>query len=427
MARILSMVFVMIILFAISLGMSIAIGFWSAVFFALAMFFVIYYHIMFQIAESIIPAANPDDKQEISTRFNVLLGYSLNLQYPCIIVTDHAGQKYEARIEGDIKNRYGMPGMIWARSYHAVGLKKGPLFSRIAGPGIIFTERFEEIEKVIDLRRQSRFCDIEGITEKGVPFIATLRTAFMVDNREWDRETYYKLYSANPLLRDGKKLDHNEGAYPYSRARIRAIIRTRGINSESSNVEEWDDDVMDQIVEEAHHVLSERDVDSFWDPQNKNEGASALTEISDEIKTRAADRLQKQGILLLMTRITSFQFPKSKGEKSEDAVLNRQIDIWVKRKMREIDQSDADADAEAKLEEERARAEDEIEKLNMFNEILLEEAADKTTRRKVVAVRLLAALKQIAKESIENPAAFQGNLDSLLRAQFTNLKRDLKK
>jgi len=78
---------------------------------------------------------------------------------------------------------------------------------------------------VVDLRTQLRSSEIDAVSKDGNPFKAILFSAFAIDRQEWSVAELHRLQNANPILKDGKELDHNLGSFPYSQARVRAATQ----------------------------------------------------------------------------------------------------------------------------------------------------------------------------------------------------------
>jgi len=356
---------------------------------------------MYQFAQVIIPFANPDDKKEAKKHFWVLFWYSWGFQYPFWVVTDHAGRQIEQRISGKFIKPYGAPGMICADSHHAIGITAGYEFSRVAGPGIAFTDRYERPFKIIDLRTQVRNREIQALTKDGVQFKVRLAAAFSVDREDWSPELYNNLSKSNPGLKDAMNTDHAIGVYPFSSKRIREVIAFGAKNSPVDTEfpeTNWDDLILNKIEPIASQVLSQRDLNELWTPRNTAEGSCATAEISEEIFNKAHDRLRKRGIRLYASRIVDFRFTKDDGT-DDDEIPKQQLEVWSthwKNKARQIIE---EAKSTAALEEKKVRAE-----ITRARFEILKEVRDPEVARKLAALRIVTAVENLDKREPNHPS-----------------------
>ncbi|PIP35831.1 MAG: hypothetical protein COX20_09225 [Desulfobacterales bacterium CG23_combo_of_CG06-09_8_20_14_all_52_9] len=384
----------------------------------------IYYYTLYRIALVVVPTSRPEDGQEKQQRFLVLLSYTWGLQLPILIAADHAGRQIDSRIKGDFTRKLGIPGMVWTRSYQPVGITAGIVFRRVDGPGVVFTGFLERPFEVVDLRTQLRTSTIEAVSKDGIPFKAVVFTAFAIDRTEWTREHYDELRRVNPSLRGGRTLDYTKGSYPFSRVRVRAALSTTGVNTTPSDPATpaiyWDDRVLNQIEEAARHVLSQRNLDELWQPEDDRPGASALHEIADAIKDRVSTSLQASGVRLFTARIVDFSFTEekkeaekreeqvkkekeeSKSDMKEDEVTEQQLATWSIDWKRQRAEVLADGEAEAERLQQEARAYAHSVLLTSIAEGLQQtRSLDPALPSYVIAMRFIGALEQLVKQQPE--------------------------
>ena len=171
-----------------------------------------------------------------------------------------------------------------------------------------------------------------------------------------------------------------------------------------------------QIEKTAREVLSERRLDSLWQPEIDRDGASAMDEIAVKIRQRCSDELRQRGVLLHASRIVNLEFLEKEVTKiaeqanvgnaetnitheklQQDQVEKKQISSWSADWQRIAAQTRAEGKAHADLLMQEARAYAYTNLLTAFAEGM-EEARllDPKLPRYVVAVRFIGALEKIS-------------------------------
>jgi len=378
---------------------------------------IFYYYFLIRVALAVVPTSNaPRSWRERFLRARYFFFYVWGLQCPAWVVDGSTGKIAETRIKGDQSRAWAAPGFIWAYSHHVVGLTTGINFSRVEGPGTIFTRANEHpIEGIVDLRPQSRTSWIDVVSSDGIPFKAHLSTSFAVDKENWGRELYLRLVKENNLLKGAMTPDYTEGSFPFSRQRIRALLSSTGIRSSmikkvieseiakknpdsmtskktleleankksfesdatrktsqseptkktsknektdkpvDSETTFWDEIVLYHVEKAASEVLSQRRFDEIWLPADDHEGVSAADDIAEAIKSLGYFDLLLRGIRLYSCRLEDFQFERDKVIKTGQ-VERQQIAAWQADWQRDTLQIRAQGNAEAELLRQEARA-----------------------------------------------------------------------
>ena len=313
-------------------------------------------HAMDKLAQVVLPAASPEDKNEKWLKTRAYRKYMLGIQYPFRVATKKAGRDLDERVPGDPTNDFGVPGIVWTWSHQVVGLSRGVEFDRVDGPGTIFTNLFEAPIALIDLRTQLRTSTIEAVTKDGMKVPAVVFMAFAIDKDKWPKADWPKAFASRirHLFPDNLELDHAQGSYPYSSSRVRSILSTAGINTVTQDGERpevyWDEWVVKQVERAAREVLSERSLDELWRPRNDGPGVSALDEMSQSLRGLIAPKLTEVGVNLFAARIVNFQF-------DEDSQVARQnIKTWSTYWQQQVVEAQADAEAIYREEIEKAHA-----------------------------------------------------------------------
>ena len=106
----------------------------------------------------------------------------LNTQYDWMVVSD--GQIKKTREKGVMK-WLGGPGKIIVEPGNAVVLQRGGQFTRVCGPGVHLTKRFEMIREVFDLRPHFKVSLVENvITKDRIPLTIELGMGYRIKPAE---------------------------------------------------------------------------------------------------------------------------------------------------------------------------------------------------------------------------------------------------
>jgi len=88
--------------------------------------------------------------------------------------------KIDEKYENTLLARLGGPGNAIVYNDSAVFLERFGRFTRVAGPGRIFLQRFERIHEVLDLRPQERTQEGGGLTKDGIPVKTEVQVRFQL-------------------------------------------------------------------------------------------------------------------------------------------------------------------------------------------------------------------------------------------------------
>jgi hypothetical protein len=329
---------------------------WVGILFVSLPILWIFWHVLGKVAQVLLPASDPDDKNENRQRTMAFIRYLLGVQFPFKVAKSRVTREFEERISGDPTNDYGRPGVVWTWPHQVAGLSRGVQFNKVDGPGTIFTDVFESPIALVDLRTQLRTTAIEAVTLDGMQVPAVVFMAFAIDREKWPKEGWSKAHFAQIKYRmtGSSELDHTQGSYPYSAGRVRAAIGKSSINSSPADGERtdvyWDEWVVKQVEEAAREALIARSLDELWRPRNDDLGVSALDEMAAAIKDIAGPRLEEAGIQLFGARIVNFEF------KEDSPIRAQNIMTWSTFWEQQITEAEADAEAIYREEIEKAHA-----------------------------------------------------------------------
>lgn len=160
-------------------------------------------------------------------------------------------------------------------------------------------------------------------------------------------------------MENGIEIDHRDGDIPYSSGRIRSILRRSGINNPLQNEKRefyWNEWVEKQIEEATRKIVSERNLDNMWRPQNDGRGVSAFEEMSELIKKILVTKLLEVGINLYRTQIINYDL------QNRNLIVNQNISSWCSYWEQQI------ANTNSEIE---SIIHNEIEKAKIFSRSLL--------------------------------------------------------
>jgi hypothetical protein len=373
---------------------------WVGVIFISVPILLIFFHVIDKVAQVIMPASNPEEKSERWKKTVAFLAYVLGTQYPFWVASNKASRGLDERIAGNPTNDLGKPGIVWTWPHQVVGLSRGIEFNKVDGPGTIYTDMFESPVALIDLRTQLRVSVVDAITKDGLKVPAVVFMAFAIDRDKWPKDGWSKADFSGIKYRIGGNpgLDHPQGSYPYSSTRVRAAIKTAGINTSIQDGEKpefyWDEWVLKQIEQATREVLADRSMDELWRPNNDGPGISALDEIAEALKDLLTPRLEEIGVQLFVARIVNYDF----GDDSH--VARQNIKTWSTYWEQQITAAHADAEAIYREEIENAHAFSKSVLLDSIAEsISVARNIDINLPRHVIAQYYVHALEEYVKKA----------------------------
>jgi len=313
----------------------------------------IYLYIIYKVAQVILPASNPEDKQEAWKKMRIFLAYLLGVQHPIWIAESKTGRTFEKPVvEGNAGNEMGKHGIVWTWSHQVAAIAKGAELNRIEGPGLIFTELRESPTTLIDLRMQSRISTVHAVTKDGMDVSTVVFTAFVIDRRNSITlvPSKHKHGNENAFI-----IDHTEGSFPYSAGRIRSVLSTAGIVHPRLGETEkpdffWDEWVVKQVEYVTRQVVAERSLDELWHPQHDDLGASALNEIANRLQELLSPQLAEVGVHLITVRIVNYELPE------QHKIIEQNLNTWKSYWEQQITETKADIEMIYREEIEKAHA-----------------------------------------------------------------------
>lgn len=409
-------------------------GGWTGMIIASTPALGVFYFFLYKLTDVIFPSSVPDDKEELKRKFTAFVWYIWSFQYPFWQATSSATRESAQQIKGNNIKSFGKPGLIWTHTHQVVARSTGINFSRIDGPGLMFTGKTERPVALVDLRTQLRPTPFSAITKEGIALKAFIFISFQISREpwhDWDRDKKHEVWRINPILQKGMAVDSNlESNFPYAKARVQAALSAAKINSASNEdaIDEhhWDEEAVQRVLREAELVLAERSFEELWHPkENDGRGSSALDEIGLIINQRATPELEKMGVKLFGSRVVNYII-------DEDTPLYQQLQqSWVSKWEARIAKTQFDG----KIASEKARLKARMTSRSLFLETItstLQEAKSKNVDigllRQLTTLNFISTLERLLESSAtQNPDEQTARIAAWGSFHFANDSGDEKK
>ncbi len=327
---------------------------------------------LFFLAHYILPPQEgiPDLQRKA---FRSLLTFALGTNYPYYVIEDWKREEPEPRVAGNsFRQFFAGPGIIITSCDHVVAIFNGLKFKRISPPGLTFTERYERIHTIVDLRPQLRAFTVKAETKDGIPVKVLTFVPFRVD--AGDRQP---------------QLGHS---YPFDEdAVFRAVYEqpvehkwkrdADGRATEDQDLVPWDELVPIIAPPLLKEIIVEYTCDGLCAPGDPR------SEIKQKFKKRITEEMEPCGIQVIGGGISNIV-------PADESVIEQRIRSWKadwKRKI-EIELGKGEAEVARQLESVRSQA--QIKVMRDIARILTDEA----TSEKVIALRLIEAIEEMTYE-----------------------------
>jgi len=305
--------------------------------------------------------------------FRSLLTFTLGTNYPYYVIEDWKKEPLEPRVDDNISGQFfAGPGIVITSCDHLVTLFDGLKFSGVKAPGLTFTDIFERIHAVVDLRPQLRAFPVKAETKDGIPVTMFAFTPFRIDA--------------------GERQPRLGASYPFhERAVFRAV-------HEQPIEHEWGRDDDGQATEKQDKVPWDELAPRIAPPLLKDiiveytcDELCAPGDPRTEIKQKFGERIAKE---MESCRIQVMGGGISNIVPADENVVKQRIENWKadwKRKI-EIELGKGEAEVARQLESVRTQA--QIKVMRDVARILTDEAMSE----KVIALRLVEAMEEMTSE-----------------------------
>jgi regulator of protease activity HflC (stomatin/prohibitin superfamily) len=241
----------------------------------------------------------------------LLLSMFLHTNYPYYIVED--GEIKQSKPQG-LLPLLGGPGKVIIKPYNAVVFERGGEVTRIEGPGLITTGRFELPKEVVDLRKQSVSWTTEQLlTKDHVPLVFHCGVSFRIEQaKETGRQ------SRDNIPPEQDKRDVISGDYKvYKDTLRRAVYETTKAG--------WQATTKGATESQLLQLVREYPLEAFYKLQQGHliQEESIIDKIVQETLARVKKISPIWGVTVSSFRIKSFEAPEDIQEKL--------LEMWAAR------------------------------------------------------------------------------------------------
>jgi regulator of protease activity HflC (stomatin/prohibitin superfamily) len=202
----------------------------------------------------------------------------------------------------------GGPGIVVIKPYNAVVFERGGEITRIEGPGLVLTERFEMHKKIFDLRKQwIPWRTEELLTRDHVPLRFNCGVGFRIESAQ---ETARQIKGPLPEHLGGNFPDLISGDYKvYQHTLYRALYETTEAGWQKTT----------QAVTETVllNIVREYTLEEFYrlEAGKLAQDESIMAKIVHETMERTKEITHTWGVTVTAFKITNFEAPREVREK----------------------------------------------------------------------------------------------------------------
>lgn len=200
--------------------------------------------------------------------------------------------------------RLGAPGIVIIDNGAAVVFERSGRFTRVHGPGIAFTQRFEKIYRIVDLR--PRICQGE---------IKNIQTR---DGWTFDVQLYVSLQVATGF-------DRNTGKYIYNEGDILNLVYGGGYIYIDSEEIDSDGQILGLVDYHLRKIATEWTIEDIIPLKH---------ELFTRVQDRAADAAQAIGIRLAAINVVDVALPPA-AQQVQQAVTERETIVAIAQGLQE--------------------------------------------------------------------------------------------
>lgn len=284
--------------------------------------------------------------------------------------------------------RVGGPVRVIVNSGHAVVTETNGRFIRVLGSGLHFLERFEYPYAVVDVRPQERAADgVGAITRDGFEVKFEVSVTFQIST--------------------GAQAPTRQQPFPFDNDAVRNAAYTQ-TNLGEGLIGNWDSLPLTITVGQLQSIVSEYRLDQLVLPESTGIDMHLL--LKTEMEKRAINVMRGFGVDVMATHLGRLVLPEE--------ITEQRIRYW--RAYHDLDRRrlEADGEVEAIDKAEIARAEAEAIMLQAVAESLQRArvAGRSIEPKRIVALRLVEALENMAHQSqasMQLPSGMISSLDNL--------------
>jgi len=305
-------------------------------------------------------------------------------------------------------------GVLVTDSASVVALRTSTGVSRVTGAhldeegrphsGVIFTDYYEEIDTIVDLRPQIRRKPTTAQTRDGITVeVAVIAFFGPRFTRGRKMNELYQLQHPSSSLGSSKHARpaiHYPPPFVWRRASIIQALNTRRVEraGELSRKTEWYDRIMEIAIPRLRDLISKYTVDELtaWTTTDRFPKHPRYV-IRDKLREIVTEELNADDDVRRPTGI-ELRFMSVSPPMPPDEVIQRRIQAWVEEWRKKEADIFAQAEAEAILTRELARAQVQGEMTARINDILQEARNAQTNNSDLVILRFLEVMEKMSKD-----------------------------
>ena len=223
--------------FWLAFSLACLIGYWAGGGVGLATITLpatlLFWGVLYLLSGYLLPTR---DGQERAQAFRSLLTFSLGTNYPFYVVQDREPVQ---RVPGNpYRSLFAGPGVVLTGSDQLAVLTNGNNIQVPPEPGLVFTHRYDVIQRVVDLRPQLRAFFVEARTLDGIPIRVLVFIPFRVN---W-----------------GGQKPEQGGPFPYEPQAVFQAVTNEPVEQRPAHRHRWDE------LTEIHATQILRDIISRY-------------------------------------------------------------------------------------------------------------------------------------------------------------------
>jgi regulator of protease activity HflC (stomatin/prohibitin superfamily) len=323
------------------------------------------------------------EKITLPQAYRLLRSMFLRISYPWLIVED--GDIKESKPKG-LLPALGGPGRVVIKPYNAVVFERSGNTTRIEGPGLIVTERFEFAKSIVDLRKQwINFTTENVLTKDHVPLTFECGVGFRIESRvDTDARRKKTGQDVSQTFEGSGYTGVIDGDYPvYKSTLYKAVYNTTAAG--------WELTTRGATETQLRNIVRNYLLEDLYclEDAKLTRDRSAIDKITDELLGKVSDITPNWGTSITSLQIKHFEVPDHVNEELTRLWAARyagKTQVLGAEGKREAMLIDADADKRTdrvRLQAEKARitgiADAEREASEMKSESIVGEARAKAS------------------------------------------------
>jgi hypothetical protein len=349
----------------------------------------------YKLVQKALPLREGVSRKEKLKAFRALLTFTLGRNYPYYSVEN---RKKIPRVPGNQFAQFmAGPGIVITSCDHTVVITDNIKIKQVPEPGLTFTEMFETIGEVIDLRAQLRAFDVEALTKDGIRIKVLTFVPFRIDSGRGESGRWPKSGEAFPF--------NPKAVFRAVQAQLVERSREKKDDKVVENVQKHSWDALVKIIATriVRQIISEYSFDDLCAPYNPNR--DPRQDIGNELRHQLRGEMSRIGIDLIGGGISNLM-------PADGRLLQQRIGNWQAEWERRISKEIGQGEAEYIRMVESARAQAQAEMIRTISEGFEQAGGSDEVSTEVVALRFVEALEKMIKSPDVQPTLPPGTAET---------------